>query len=564
MKLLRRILPFILGPLVLISCASVPQDEPSAYGAFLAARYAGSNRDAQGAATYYAEALNRAPGSAVLADRAYIAALLAGDMDGAARHAQTAIAAGDVSRLASLYRASDLVSQGRYQAASTVLLDAPDFGPFNAFMADMIMQWALMGAGESEHARRAAERQASPGYLEPFVMLHRAMLADVDGDAQAANTNYQRAVMTSPFQRMVTQLYGAFLEREGRRDDAEALYRRYLNATPDDAVIAPALDRVLAGGRPPRRIRVAEGAALSVFGPSASLAAQADMDLTVLYLRMIQRLYPGYAPNRLLLGETLQRIRLPEVALVEYEAVPRGPHWLGAQIDLIWLMARLDQLEEATIRAQALIADSGDDEARLMLADLYRVQARCADATDLYATVISNREAAGLPGDWRYHYFRASCFYVIGEVDAAEREYVAALELGPDEAQVLNDLGYLWIENGERIDEAFAMVERAALLQPDHGHIIDSLGWAYYQLGDYERAVQELERAAELEPGNATANFHLGDAYWQVGRRLEARFQWQRALTLEPDEDEREALEDRLANGLPPVEETEMAEHASG
>ncbi len=562
-----RCLPLLLTSLVLSSCASLApvEEEPvSAYGAFLAARYAGANRDAEGAASYYAEALDRAPGNAVLADRTFITTLLAGDLDAASGFAEAARAAGDPSRLASIYGASDQIAQRRYAGAIDTLVSAPSFGPFNAFFADLLLHWSLMGDDRPDEALIAARRLAAPGYLEPFVALHRAMLAEAAGDMEAADEDYRAAIYASPFQRMVTTLYGGFLEREQRPLEAAVLYRAYLQSQPLDESVNAALARAESGGRPPAALRINEGAGLSLFGPAASLAAQADMDLTVLYLRMVQRLYPDYAPNRMLLGETLQRIRLPEVALDEYAAVPRGPYWLGAQIDLIWLTARLDRIEAATLMAQSLIAETGEDEARLMLADLYRVQARCGEAAELYGSVIENQASTGQAGDWRYHYFRASCLYIEDRLEEAEIEYLAALELGPDEPQILNDLGYLWIEQGIRFDEAFIMVERAAALEPEEGHIIDSLGWAYYQAGDYERAVTELERAAELAPGNTTANFHLGDAYWQVGRRLEARFQWERALGLDPDEAERIALEDRLANGLQAEEDAGLAEHASG
>lgn len=564
MKLLARMMCVVAAGLSLTSCQTVPEEPQSAYGAFLAARYAGANRDAQGAADYYAEALQRAPGNAILSDRAFITALLAGELDAAVGFADAAIAVGDPSRLAALYRASDLIAERRFARARTVLESAPDFGPYNALMADLLMHWALAGEGQIDAARDAARRLASPGYLDSFIALHRALLADTAGDRAAAEEAFQAAIFSSPFQRMVTELYGGFLERQGDREQARLLYETYLRNAPGDEVITAELARLSAGGRAPQQPDIAESAALILFGPSASLAAQADMDMTVLYLRMIQRLYPEYHPNRLLLGETLQRIRLPEVALQEYAAVPPGPHWMGAQVDLIWLTARLDRMDDAVAQAEALVEASNGDEARLILADLYRVQARCADAIPLYGEVIANRQAQDALIDWRYPYFRASCQFVLGDLPAAETDYLMALELGPDEPQVLNDLGYLWLEKGVRLDEAYDMVLRASQLEPDQGHIIDSLGWAYYTMGDFENAVIQLERAVSLSPGNATANFHLGDAYWQVGRQLESRFQWERALTLEPSESERAALEDRLANGLMTEAETEFAENASG
>tara|TARA_R110002073_G_scaffold17367_10_gene65378 strand:+ start:1131 stop:2822 length:1692 start_codon:yes stop_codon:yes gene_type:complete len=549
-----RVLPLFLAVFAMASCASLPDNESTAYGAFLAARHAGVNRDAQGAADYYAEALRLMPGDTILTDRAFITAILAGEMERAVPLAVASTAAGDPSRLAGLYLTVDQIRGRRYPQALDTLHNAPDYGPFNAFLAQIWTQWALLGSGAAEEALTGAENLSAPGFLAPFIPIHRAMLFDAADRIEDADGAYQAAVFASPFPRMATELYGNFLERQRRSDDAVALYQAYLEGNPLDASIRLAVERASVSGRPPRRPSFAQFAARSAFGPAASLAAQADMDLAVVYLRMLQRLDPADAATRVMLGETLQRINLPELALVEYAAVPAGPFKTSAEIDRIWLMARLGNVEPATQVAQQLVQATGDTEARLILADLLRVQNRCGEAAELYRGVIVDRHAAGQPDDWRHYYFRAACLYGNEDWSIAETAYLEALEVAPNEPQILNDLGYLWIDHGVNISRAFEMVSRAAELEPEQGNIIDSLGWAHYRLGHYEAAVSELERAAALDPGNATINYHLGDAYWQVGRRLEAGFQWHRTLDLDPDETERAGLAVRLQSGVPAAE----------
>lgn len=549
-----RVLPVLLAAFATASCvslSSVPEDERSAYGAFLAARHAGVNRDAQTAADYYAEALRRMPGDVVLTDRAYVTAILAGEMDRASQLAASSAAAGDPSRLASLYLAVDQISHRRFPQALDTLNSAPDFGPFNSFLAQVWTQWALLGSGAPDEALAGAEALSAPGFLSPFIPIHRAMLFDAADRVEDANGAYQAAVFGSPFPRMATELYGNFLERQHRPADAIALYQAYLDGDPRDASIRLAFNRASNGQRPPQRLTVAQFAARSAFGPAASLAAQADMDMAVIYLRMLQRLDPSDAATRIMLGETLQRINLPELALAEYTAVPEGPFKTPSEIDRIWLMARLGRMDTATVSARALADRTGDTEARLILADLLRVQNQCTEAAELYRGVIDDRHAAGLPDDWRQYYFRAACLYQNDDWSLAEAAYLEALEVAPNDPQILNDLGYLWIDHGVNISRAFEMVARAAELEPEQGNIVDSLGWAHYRLGHYDAAVSELERAAALDPGNATINYHLGDAYWQVGRRLEAGFQWRRTLDLEPDEAEVIGLGLRLESGVP-------------
>jgi len=117
---------------------------------------------------------------------------------------------------------------------------------------------------------------------------------------------------------------------------------------------------------------------------------------------------------------------------------------------------------------------------------------------------------------------------------------------------VLNYLGYSWVTRGEKLPQAIVMLQKAYLAQPNSGEIADSLGWAYYSLGDYKQAVQRLERAVSLEPVNPEINDHLGDAYWRAGRRTEAQYQWTRVLTLMPEADTKTSAERKLKDGLDP------------
>jgi tetratricopeptide (TPR) repeat protein len=80
---------------------------------------------------------------------------------------------------------------------------------------------------------------------------------------------------------------------------------------------------------------------------------------------------------------------------------------------------------------------------------------------------------------------------------------------------------------------------------------VDSLGWAYFRIGNYEEAAKNLERAIDLKPEDPTINDHLGDAYWRVGRTLEAKFQWSHARDLKPEPDELPKIETKIENGLP-------------
>jgi Flp pilus assembly protein TadD len=126
-----------------------------------------------------------------------------------------------------------------------------------------------------------------------------------------------------------------------------------------------------------------------------------------------------------------------------------------------------------------------------------------------------------------------------------------AIKLNPKNAAALNYLGYTWAEQGVRLDEAEKLIRQALQVEPNDGFYIDSLGWVFYQRGEYAKAVQQLERAAELVGQDPTVNEHLGDAYDKVGRTMDAARAYYEALTHAKEEGQIQRLRtkiDTLAN----------------
>jgi Flp pilus assembly protein TadD len=191
------------------------------------------------------------------------------------------------------------------------------------------------------------------------------------------------------------------------------------------------------------------------------------------------------------------------------------------------------------------------------LGDILRGRNRFPDAVAAYDGAIARLEPAE-GRYWSLFYSRGIALERSGQWPRAEGDFLRALELQSDQPLVLNYLGYSWLEKREHLDRALKMIERAVELRPNDGYIVDSLGWAHFQLGDYPQSIQYLERAIELLPEDPTINDHLGDAYWRSGRLAEARYQWQRALQFQPEADEVKTIDAKLDKGLaaPPTAAT--------
>ena len=100
---------------------------------------------------------------------------------------------------------------------------------------------------------------------------------------------------------------------------------------------------------------------------------------------------------------------------------------------------------------------------------------------------------------------------------------------------------------------ALDMIQKAVAASPNDGYIIDSLGWAYFRLGRFADAVQQLEMAVQLRSTDPEINDHLGDAYWRAGRQLEAKFQWNIAAAVDTEGAVKERVAKKLVGGLDAV-----------
>ncbi len=239
-----------------------------------------------------------------------------------------------------------------------------------------------------------------------------------------------------------------------------------------------------------------------------------------------------------------------QLAVNTYERIPASsPLKRSAEIQSALDLDALDRTDEAKKQLQRLIAANPDSrDAMLALGSILRERkqyAECAEAYDKAIGTIPKLERQ----NWTLLYFRGICYERSKQWPKAEADLKKALELYPDQPHVLNYLGYSWVDQGINLDEGVSMIKRSVEQRPDDGYIVDSLGWAYYRLGNYEEAVKQLDKAVELKPTDPTINDHLGDAYWRVGRTLEAKFQWAHARDLKPEPDDLAKIEQKLKTG---------------
>jgi tetratricopeptide (TPR) repeat protein len=531
------------------SVAAIPEanDTGSLYGLFLAASKAVSDGHSQVAADYFAKAAQSDPSAGFLRERAFTAALFAGDVHRAAGLApEPGQASLSVQRLGQLTRAVDALAEGHGHEAQAALGPEP-LGPPHREASLLLAPWAAAAAGDSKAALTLPDARGDLLITEVSTF-DQALLFERFHHYEDAEAAFHKLTSGGETSEASIIGYGGFLERRGRKADAKALYETALKVDAGNAPIRAALDRTVAGGAAPAQQTINQGAAQALLAPAEAYFAERQPELGLTYLRLALRLDPTHDDARILLGDTLVAAGDLDSARDAYDHVqPGSPQYVGARARLtLTYQGPNDAPKALAIAEETLKAAPNDDDALELLADCLRTSEKYDESAKILDTLIAHK---GDHASWQLYYMRGVALAEADHWPQAEPDLKKALALKPDDPEVLNYLGFSYVDKGEHLIDAKAMIEKAAAARPDSGAIIDSLGWAYFKLGDYQNAVAQLERAVGLEAADPDINDHLGDAYFRVGRVIEARYQWQRVLTLGPSATLRQQVEMKLKSG---------------
>ncbi len=523
-------------------------------GALLAGRLAFNEGDDVTAAKLLGIARAAAPGDQMLATTTLSALVSSGNFTEAAKLAAEIKGQGAKTPLIGYVELVDRAKAGDWKGAKKALDGMSDDG-VGRIAKPFLAAWVeLAQNGKLEPAVAALAPLSDFNGLGAVVTQHTALMEDHLGHTKEALERMRGAADAGAASARFIELYIEFLRRAGDKGDAEAFLSlfRSANAGIAGAIAEPLAERLSQPvEKGPIVKQPVEGLAEAFFDLGSIMQSENAGDQAKVFARMALELDPQLDISRMLLGNIMQqRERCPE-AIDMYRTIPEGSifRW-SAEISIADCQQKLEDTAGAIATLEGLVkARPGRTEAVVELGDLYRREKRFADAVKAYDEVIGTIKDPKAD-DWSLFYSRGVAHERNKEWDKAEPDFKKALELSPDQPYVLNYLAYTWVERRQNLDEALKMLNNAVEQRPEEGFIVDSLGWAYFQLGDFEKAVTYLERAVELQPTDPVLNDHLGDAYWRVGRKNEARFQWHRSLSFKPEEDQVGIIQGKIENGL--------------
>ena len=282
-------------------------------------------------------------------------------------------------------------------------------------------------------------------------------------------------------------------------------------------------------------------------------ARQNDFESAIAFFRAAETAGVSHVYLLSALAETYALVKDYNTAAELYLQIAKEDKFLVGRESIIGaaftlnVAGRHDEAEKLLV--DALEKDKKYYRYPYILADLLRGQDEFKKAIPYFSQALSVLTEKEQKIKWRILYGRAISYEQTGEWDKAEKDFLEALTLAPNNPDLINYLAYSWVDRGVHLEKALLMLQHAVNLSPNNGYIADSLGWALFRMGKYEEALPILEQAVILMPNEAVINDHVGDVYWKLGREQEAEFQWKHALDFKPSSKDKKMIEAKIEVG---------------
>ncbi|MFL6307567.1 MAG: tetratricopeptide repeat protein [Candidatus Sulfotelmatobacter sp.] len=223
----------------------------------------------------------------------------------------------------------------------------------------------------------------------------------------------------------------------------------------------------------------------------------------------------------------------PQATAAAKEAVQKLPNDRDLRMVLDAQLADTGQIDQAVADMRSMLKGGAED--RDVYVRLGIVYTRAKQWNDALQALAKAEEVSTKADDKAYVIFlRGDLYQRQKNFDAAEVEFKKVLSMtpptDPQAAATLNYLGYMNADRGVKLEESLNLIKQALTFEPNNPAYLDSIGWAYFKLGKYDLAEDNLNKAASHMGSDPTVQEHLGDLYQKTGRLKLAAAHWDRAV----------------------------------
>ncbi|MEP6208800.1 MAG: tetratricopeptide repeat protein, partial [Nitratireductor sp.] len=491
----------VLAALSLSACAGMGSGTPDAFpdvpirntvsGDYLNALHAYRTSDLSAAAQNFAAVLEADPGNPGLMQRAFLSKVVDGKTAESLDLAEALVKRQGGNAFGRLALALTALKQNDYDGARRHL-DALAESRLTQIMRPLLLAWVEAGTGNGQAAYADLDQIRKQGGFGLLAELHTGYIAALNGDFETVDAAFKAALkgMDRPPARL---RIGAALHyaKLGRIDIAQEILAAGDLSDQNTTALSASLLAAETGQEAKGLVsNVSDGAAEALFDIASALQRDRGSEIALIYARLALYMRPDFPLARLLVGEILDDRGRHSDALKIYATI--------GEDSIYHMMARLRS-------ASAYDAESDRDSALSVLQELAKtypdngtVLVRLADTLrageNWEAAIKAYDEAFDKLGgaateDWTLYYTRGIALERAKKWERAESDFLAALDLAPEQPYVMNYLGYSWVEQGLNLKEAQTLIERAVQQRPDDGYIVDSLGWVLYRTGQHKEAV---------------------------------------------------------------------------
>jgi tetratricopeptide (TPR) repeat protein len=542
--------------LLSLAIALAPQSafaERSPLQAYLAGDFSLVVRDYDAASRYFGAALQATPSDVILRRRAFELAITSGKFDGALALAQALAKHDPGISSVNQYLVIEAMQRRDWKGATQILTRMPEIG-VDAVIVPLLKCWTAVGLNDLPGARKSLESLERGGSMSILKQHQLTWVAAIGGDTATARAGLGE-LTKNPQSAGSNNLIAAaaLMNAAGEREAALKLLRY---DTPDRLSLAllRAIDTVEAGKTLELPLRSPlDGLSTALSMIASELAREGIKGASVNLSRYAVWLSPNQPDQHLALADILTD---SEREIEARQVLNQMPAASRDTVDVVIARARMlvqsnNSDEAAKLLEQAITQQPKRAALHVALGDVMRGEDRFNESSAAYGAAIALQPTPLPESSWSLFFARAISFERQKIWDKAEADFKQAMALRPDDATLLNYLGYSWLDQNRNIPEATKMITRALELRPGDGAIIDSLGYAHFLAGQYDKAIELLEQAIAAVPGDPTVNEHLGDVYWAVGRTIEARHRWTAALESDPEKDQLARIGGKIDFGLP-------------
>jgi tetratricopeptide (TPR) repeat protein len=431
-----------------------------------------------------------------------------------------------------------LMREGKVDEALPHLEQVLSADPQNGHNSYLLITSLLSKEKDKQAALEAMEKLLATRRHDPEALYAYAHLAMLVGSLDKADSAINEVIELVPNWSEAHILRANILIRQGQNEQVLSLLQETLEDYPDDIAIRLFYARRLVDERRYEQARE-QFSVLLDYKPDApealfamgllNLQTQRPAEAMRNFERLVER---GQRVDEAhyYLGQAAEMRGDSEAAMQYYSEVREGSNYIDAQIRIAAMLAAQGDIDAARAHVQNISAPTLDMELRLFLAEgeILRNANKYQDAFDVYSMALQQ-----MPDNSQLLYARALTAEKLGRIDEAVADLELIVKNEPNNAEALNALGYTLVDLTRRIAEGQQYIEKALKLKPDDPAILDSMGWAYYRLGQHKKALQYLQRAFDkLKDPEIAA--HLGEVLWVLGEKEQARQIWDEALRETP------------------------------